>query len=672
MRVSDVPIAVIAAVGFVVLPSSAIKAQGAPRSARAGDVRTHARTLAELGFPQGLSLEGLNVERSISFRLPARSEIDSARLGLRVRFSRSALPESNLQVVASGTRIAVVLRSQADSTGATSLDVPVPRALLTADFLDLSFRSAVATSKDHCLDQRLGLAYVALDPKSYFAFANPVRAIRTIRQAWSTLPDTVTIALPSRRLSPDEFRAALTAGVAASNEGRALSYARLPELGDVVIATRAEVAKLPQITAAPPEGRNLSTFHYTDGGEQVGILIDAQRGATGAAFLAPRWTPLMSQTSLDVRSAAPDADYTSDPTFADLGLADLQKLVGGEATWRIPLDLRDMPAGRVPSRIELRLVTAPNTGDRQLVLFAFLNGTLVRSTNVTESGTPQTIEIRLPSSLLTTRNEFRVVIQRHLEPGNGCTQLDLPLPAQLLPSSRVYTRESDHDAGVFTGVTSQLSSASSLYLPAAALDRPEAYLPILIPLGRAFWSTTRAPTPMLYDASAPTPPAGAFVVLGQPPAVALEGSIAADSGHLRIHKKNSRDALLDIADLSAWSIAQVVRWNGQIGIQVVPSVRRPRLPDWPDAYANSTLVLADADSTLFQLNTVGRDASLLFNDGPTLIERVRGDWLLWALFLFLIGGPPIVLAARAIVRRTPRRRLARRFTRGAPPAGSVT
>lgn len=648
---------------------SGATALGAQRGAAVagGDVRAHVRTLADMGFPQGVSLEGTNAEHSLAFRLPARAQIDSAHLRLRLRFSRAALPESNVQVFANGTRVAVGLRSQGDSTGAALLDATIPSSLLGGDFLNVSLRSAVATNKDRCLDQRLTLAYVSVEPQSYFIYANPVRAISTIRQAWSTLPDTVTITLPQRRLEPSEFRAAFTVGIAASNEGRTLRYTRLPALGDLAIATREEIASLPQLVAAPAAGRNLSTFHYTGAGEQVGVLIDARRGASASAFLAPRWTPLTGQPALDVRHTERANQSPEDPTFADLGITDLARDIGGDATWKIPLDLRDLSPGRVPSRVELRLVTAPNTNDRQLVLFAFLNGTLIRSTDVTANGTPQVIEMRLPSSLLTTRNELRVVVQRHLPPADACMQLDLPVPAQLLPSSRIVTTGGDRGTPVFTGVVAQLGPDSPMYLPSAALDRPEAFLPVIIPLGHAFWSAARAPEPTFYDRTPPEAPRGAFVVVGNPPATSLDGSVSADTGHLRIHKKDSRDAVLDIADLRSWSIAQVVTWNGHVGLQVVPSVSHPRLPDWPDAYANSTLVLADADTTLFQLNTAGRDASLLFNDGPSLIERIRGDIVLWALFLLLIAGPPIVLGIRAIIRRTPRRRIQRGFDRNAPP-----
>jgi hypothetical protein len=649
--------------GLAAIPST-LAAQRASDSTHAA-APAHRRTLADLGFPNGLSLDGLNSERTISFRLPARAALDSAVIQLFVHFSRSALPESNLQLFVNSVRIGVAQRSAADSSGTLALRVAVPRSLLTGDFLSLSLRSSIGTMRDRCLDQRLSLSYLEIDRSSSFTYYAPLGGIGTIRQAWAIFPDTITLALPNRRLTAEEFRAAYTVGIAAANVGRWLRYARFPALGDLAFGTPADFAAAPDVTAQPTANANISVFRFGPAEQpRVGIALDAQRGATGAALLEPHWLPLSTSPALKVDAAAPKLEVVSnDPTFADLGITDLARDVGGEAVWRIPLDLRSMPAGRVPSRVELRLVTAPNTNDRQIVFFAFLNGTLVRSADVTESGAQQLIQIRLPSSLLVTRNELRLVIQRHLPASDACTQLDYPIPAQFLPSSRVYTTKVDRGARAFTAVTSQLASEDPLYLPERALDAPADYLPLLVPLGRAFWFGERAPKPTFYGAAAPTPPNGPFMLIGRPAGATIEAAMTSDSGRFTIRRKNSTAPMLDIADLRQWSVAQVVSWNSHVGVQVLPSTVRSRLPDYPDAYGANSLVLADADSTVFQLNPSGRDAGLLFNDGPTILERIRGDWILWSVFLLLVVGPPLVLAARAVWRRTPRRQLRRGFNR---------
>lgn len=649
-------------------PARPAVTRSAPRpgaSPAVAAMRTHARTFAQLGFPSGLSLEGLNSQRVVSFRLPAGAPIDSARVRLRLRFSRAAMPSSNLQLFANDVRLAVALRSEADTSGAVTVNASIPRTVLSGDYFTLTLKSSIATDRDRCLDQRLSLAYVSVEPASLFEYYAPVAGITTIRQVWSSLDDTVIVALPNRKLTPAEFRAAYTVGIAAENDGHVIRYNRLPAIGDLTIATQADLGAAAGLAKKPDGTANIGVLRFSDSTrDRVGIFVDAEHGGTGAALLEPQWTVLTGASSRMVKAAAPSlSEHSEDPSFQELGIVDLQRDLGGEATWQIPLDLRQFEPGRVPSRLEVRIVSAPNTNDRQLVFFAFLNGTLVRSSDINESGTAQLIEIRLPSSLLVTRNELRLVVQRHVPASDACVQLDYPVPTQILPSSRVVTTNADKNARVFTGVTARLSPESPLYLPDAALDAPADYLPLLVPLGRAFWSPSRAPNPTFYTNAAPAVPNLPFFVVGRPAGVELDAPVAADTGHFIIHRKNSTAPLLDISDLRAWSVAQVVAWNGQVGVQIVPAASRARLPDVPTAYDAASLVLADADSTDFRLNTSGHDASLLFNDGPTILERIRGDWILWTIFLVLVFGPLLVLAIRAVVKRTPRRQLQRRFDR---------
>jgi hypothetical protein len=155
--------------------------------------------------------------------------------------------------------------------------------------------------------------------------------------------------------------------------------------------------------------------------------------------------------------------------------------------------------------------------------------------------------------------------------------------------------------------------------------------------------------------------------------VTLAGPVAPDTGRLRVRRRDGGETLLDVADLRSWSIAQVVQWNAQSGVQLIVPAGRRLIADWPDAYGANTLTLASADSTLFTLNTAGQEGSLLFNDGPTLLERLKSDWMLWALFVVVVVAPTIFFSVRAVIRRTPRRRLPPRVERrGArPPAAGA-
>ncbi|MGH7617837.1 MAG: cellulose biosynthesis cyclic di-GMP-binding regulatory protein BcsB [Gemmatimonadaceae bacterium] len=639
-------------------------------AARAPGTFSRSHSIARLGFPNGLSLDGTTAERTISFRLPANAPLDSARLSIYARFSPQALPQSNLQVFVNGVRRGVILRESADTSGRVATDIELPGTGLGTDYATVRLRSSVAVSSDRCFDEHVAATFVEIDSATSFTYFAAAGAIRDIRQVWAALPDTTVISLPARELTTDEFRAAMAVAGGAMSDGHAVAYAKLPALGDVTIARASDIVSLPGVVQAPVAGANVSVLRDTATGTlHYGILLDPARGGLGSSLLTGAWAPLATSPAADVRAAASPDSLANEITFQQLGISDLARDAGAEATWSIPIDVRDLPPGRVPSRIKLSVVTSPNTNGRQLVVFVFWNGTLVSSADVVANGGPQALDVRLPAALVTMRNELRVTLLRHVPPVEQCVQSDASMPAQLLPTSRVVTSAADQKARTFSAVAANLSSASSLYLPRAALSAPADYLTIVAQIGRAFWSARRAPTPVFFDRAAPAAPAGAFVVIGRPDGVTLAGPVAADTGRLTIRRRDGGATLLDVADLRAWSVAQVVQWNSQSGVQLVVPAGPRLVADWAGAYGTNTLTLANADSTLFNLNTAGDEGSLLFNDGPTLVERLRSDWILWVVFGILVIAPLIYFSIRAVVKRTPRRQLP---PRGDRPSGRLS
>ncbi len=526
----------------------------------------------------------------------------------------------------------------------------------------MSFKSSLATMSDRCLDDRLGLPHAEIDPGSNFSYTLPIAAVSTVQTTLAILPDTLTMSVPARPLDPFELWSAYTAASELERQGHAIRFAQLPQPGDITIGRRDEIAAADGATA-PPDSGNVSIFRYTQAGTQrVGIAITNDTSAAGAMILGSSWIPLGNASALSVRqaNASPRADEI-DPTFADLHMPDLQRYLGIETTWRLGLDVRDLPPGRVPRHLDLRVATAPNTNARAMIVFVFWNGTLVRAADVATDGLPQSLAVDIPSDLVTTRNELRVTMQRHIQSG-GCAQADSAFPAQILPSSRIVTGAASTTLEAFDGVAARLSGASTLYLPDDALDHPDHYLPMLVGIGRAFWIGPRSPRPVFYGKTVATPPTGAFVLVGSPANAAIESPIAVRAGRLTIHRKETHDTILDIADMSTWSVAQVAKWNGQVGIQLLPAAGAGSLPPNPESYGSSDLLLAHGDSTLFPLRTGGLRGPLVINEGPSLWTRLRGDWMLWALFVVVLILVPVVYGIGVVMRRTPR--AASSFSRG--------
>ena len=92
-------------------------------------------------------------------------------------------------------------------------------------------------------------------------------------------------------------------------------------------------------------------------------------------------------------------------------------------------------------------------------------------------------------------------------------------PAELLATSKVVTTKADKDAELFTGIASSLAPGFPLYLPHATLDDPRPLLPMLVSIGKAFWTARRQPAAIVYKSVAAVAPTSAFVLVGQPSVV---------------------------------------------------------------------------------------------------------------------------------------------------------
>src|SRR5205814_7467651 len=192
-----------------------------------------------------------------------------------------------------------------------------------------------------------------IDPESNFSYALPILAVNTVQTALAILPDTLTLSIPARRLDPFEFWSAYTAASELERQGFAVQFTQLPKLGDVTIAKRGEIAAAEGVTAAPSDSGNVAIFRYTeDGRAHVGVAISGDSTTAGASILGSSWMPLGNSGSLSVRQANTTFHAEdNEPTFGDLRMPDLQRYLGIETTWKLGLDVRDLPPGRVPTHL---------------------------------------------------------------------------------------------------------------------------------------------------------------------------------------------------------------------------------------------------------------------------------------------------------------------------------
>ncbi|MEP6493569.1 MAG: cellulose biosynthesis cyclic di-GMP-binding regulatory protein BcsB [bacterium] len=639
-------------------------ANAAQLTAQPGIHRT--RSLRDLGFERGLLLDGPVARQTVGIRLPSPVPLLNARLDLHIRFSPDVSRQSNVEILANDVRLAIVSRGDSGATAGVAVRLAIPQPQLHGDVLLLTFRSSVAISDDVC---RLGRARIEVLPESFLAFDVDPSSIRAVRDAWSAMPDTIHVALPSRTLSADEFALANRISRFVQQASRVIRYVTLPQPGELALGRRDEIAAATSVTTPPSSEGQLSLYRY--GGQttpHVGIALVSGVPNAAINLLSAEWTSLAGGSTLDVSRARMHwRDASNDPTFAELGIGDLERTVVDAAEWRIPLDLRAMPSGRMPSSVDLDLVAPPNTRGHETVLSALLNGTLVRTADMSESGETQSVHIALPSDLLITRNDLRIVISRqHATADTGRCWQDIPaIPANILTTSVVHTAQTDARVALFLSVGSALADTFPVYLPAAALERAAYFIPLVHSMHQALWGDAREPQFVFYKDSALAEPSGAFILVGKPARVALERPIETDSGRLQIRRRDTREMIVNMREIGQLTVAQVVRWNNHVGIQftIAPSVAT--VPSVAEAYDRADVLIAFGDSTVHRLDTGRPGEQLTVNAGPSFLARFVNDRLWWGLFAVAVIASLVTWGIVFVRSRTPRRELRRPFTRSA-------
>ena len=538
---------------------------GAQQSGATGATEaTHRIPLRRLGYPDGVPLEGATAAATLDFALPPAVRITHGVLSVKLDVTRAATPGSNIQVIVNGTRRLIVPRTS-DSPSPIELTVPLGASDLQSGVVHVAVRSYLTLGHDRCVDEQLGSAYATVLPESYLEYAFDPASAQGPAARWALFGDTVRVGLPARPLTPAEF---------------AVAY-------DLMFALRSD-------------------------NRDVQLVRDDKRDLPLDSLALLR--RIIVWRELAVHQHRP---ISNDPTLQELGAGDLGRLYGYRTAWHIPIDLRALPADRVPVSIDLSMLSASTTLARGVQFFVYMNGTLLRAYTTPDRDDVQQYHVDLPQYLLSTYNEVRVEVQRHRDPANYCQQSEALYPAQILDTSRIHTMRATNEPTLFTGTALRLSDTLPLYLPQRALAEGETYLPLSVALARGLWGN-KTPRFIFYAPTEKVDPVDRFVMIGLPSGTKPDVPVSADSARIVIQGPAIGTADLGVRDAGTM-IVQVGRLNGHTGILVTsppapPAPHAMLLSDRPESYSNMDVVIQSAITSPLTLNTRGPAVDMLYND----------------------------------------------------------
>jgi len=287
-----------------------------------------ANSLAELGFPNGITLQGSRAQGEVFFPMPA----NPLRPELQLRLNPSAMLDqlSSVQVLANDIPVASipVRDGQANTT------IPIPPALARNEFIRIRFQADQALQREVlCFDNDTPSVWSHILPQTRMNVES--EGEEGVGVVWRRLAGNVGIALP---ISPtlQDIEAALSVAVAIVQRGST----------PVMVGPADPSANVVIGRGGPP----LSVEPRSAGGQRLRVADTAAARALAAAATTMRVVPSAVGAGAPLSLAATNADAV---TFQDLRIGRPEVNVFSEGTMDFEVPFTNLPAGRRPVALRL-------------------------------------------------------------------------------------------------------------------------------------------------------------------------------------------------------------------------------------------------------------------------------------------------------------------------------
>ncbi|MEV0332219.1 hypothetical protein [Nocardia sp. NPDC050717] len=508
----------------------------------------YAKTLTDLGRPDGIRLTGDAPSASFQVAVP----VDSARERTRLRLAGTAqvAEDSTVFLIVAVDGQQVFQRELPRGRNAVDDTIAIPSQATADGTVRVTVRTRWNLHHEPCTaDQSAGMV-ITLDPGTVLesALDEPVHTVRDAVSAWD---DTVTLVLAD---TADPWRStAAELGVALTEAGHTVRFA------DTVPGTGLRSV----ILLGPPQ-RLAETPGWSRTGIDNSIMLGAVDGTPVVSVVEPEAdlvSPYLTTAAVhtaDRQSADPRAVGVAPPpgevSLIALGAEAGEVQITENHTWRARFSLADLPGGRIPAgvRVALQLPAAPP--DLVWLLNVDLNGQFLDSRRLAPTRDP--VVVPLPPEALSMRNTLTLTVQRDRDLG-GCDVRITPYPMQLLGSSGLDLGD-DPGAG-FTALPRELGPRPAIHLSAADPADTVELLTAAVPVLAEFLPAAADP-----EISWNTPPASGrpFVVVGRgDPGV---GTLV----RLVDNRLVSGAAVLDLPAVETGIVVQCATGDGARGLAV--------------------------------------------------------------------------------------------------------
>lgn len=616
-------------------------------SSRAGQMELET-SLAQLGYKVGVQFDGAQSTHSatVFFPVPKDVAVTGGRLRIHYRASPLLHEFSNLRVYVNQTpRTAVSLRAD----GQQVLDIPLTKNdwLSKDGFVGVEFRASMLFSDDRCVDDRVNGGYLHIMPESSLSMTLSNQSA-SLRGAWDTLPHEVKVSLPAGQVSEKVFAAAWGLSEMLMRANKKVSFVRLPELGQIVIAPNAEMTAMFGESAGKA---NASVFVLSDGRRIIGLSDPFN--VEPFYFLSSKWVALAAGNPYQVFPLAAgkgtgDARYRL--PLAQLGLNTDTRQVDRLASWDFSYSIDQMPSGYSAESLDLDITAAPATDDHPAMFYVYFNNVLERAVRLPNDGLRHQISVPIPKEGWSRHASIRLVAQREYLQGD--CHGDYPrFPMQVMPSSSlVVSRHSADKPTEFMGLSAYFRQGFDTYLPRSYLHYPERVLGMLTHLALDQSLQVSYPRLHFYDEKTPPKPGQPFLLLGHPAGIKLDQApVRFDKGHIQVVDGKDGSTLLDVDQLPGVVVAQLVKSEGATGLWLAAGQPGHETLASNFQFDRDDVAFIDGSGVLLTLNSHEPGGAQLYYAEAWSLTGLLDQYRYWLLLLVWVA---VTVGAVYLFRRT--------------------
>lgn len=567
-------------------------------------------TLEDMGFKKGILFEGATTNHANTFFFPAPldSHITSGTLRLLFRASPGLNPLANLRVAINGIPYQQV--NLPDDVAMHELDVLLPAMAFKGGLVKVDIRATLPVTDNRCFDARMNDIFLHILPQTSLAISyRPVDT--SIRDAWRMLPQQVTLSLSEGALSKEQFASTLAVMSMLMDNGKQVKITRLPEIGDIVIAPKLAIERMMDqkllkndkgeiakgMTGALDHVSNLALVRFAN---RSAIVLTDPYDVQPMYLLDDTWKMIAAgdryrvyrPDNLSAHSQLPAGGdkegYYSLP-LSSLGLNTDAKFLTREVSWHTVINPYSLPLGTQPDFLNINIIAPVHwKEDPSYEMYVFLNGVLVKSARLKDTGLKQQFTVDMPSEYQKQFNDIRVVVQHDIKEGDclGVMPFDY---VQITPDSALVVKRASDAAPVkFSDMSRYFQSGFDTYMDNAYLSKPEQALYLMARMAADFPLIVDHSRLHFMNAGATLQPEHPFVAVGHfTLGEGVDAPVRFDEGHVKIVAPNG-ESYFDISQLPKVTVAEIIKSPAAYGLWIIPS-------DSTDQAIEGRLELAEDD-----------------------------------------------------------------------------